>query len=136
MADARELIERDQRLVLLAENDAGAAPWYQPAFEHVTQDTPFTFKRPEELIDPARLAASCAPNRGPADAPLLLVNHWVNTDPVPRPSHATVVNARGPLLRRARACAADRGRPVSLLAVDFYRRGDLFAVVDELNGAR
>jgi hypothetical protein len=130
----RELIERDRRLVLLAENQAGAAPWYQPAFERVTQDTPFTFKRPARLTDPDELGASCAANRGPSGAPLFLVNHWVNTDPAPRPSNAAIVNAAGPLLRRARACEADRGRPVSLLAVDFYTRGDVFAVVDELNG--
>jgi hypothetical protein len=129
-----ELIEDDRRLVVLAENQAGAAPWYQPAFERLTQDTPFTFKQPALLTDPGALAASCAANRGPATAPLLLVNHWVNTDPAPRPSNAAIVNAAGPLLRRARACQADRGRRVNLLAVDFYTRGDLFAVVDELNG--
>jgi hypothetical protein len=129
----RELIDRDQRIVILAENQAGAAPWYQPAFEHITQDTPFTFQRPEQLIEPALLPASCRPNRGPSDAPLFLINHWINTDPVPRASNASQVNARGPLLRRASACEADRGRRVNLLAVDFYERGDLFGVVDELN---
>jgi hypothetical protein len=129
-----ELIEADTRLVLLAENHAGAAPWYQPAYQRLTQETPYTFKRPEELTDPERLAASCAPNRGPANAPLFLVNHWVNTDPVPRPSQAATVNATEPLLARARACRRERGRRVNLLAVDFYLRGDLFGVVDALNG--
>jgi hypothetical protein len=129
-----ELIERDQRLVLLAENHAGAAPWYQLAYERLTQETPYTFKRPDELTDPDRLAASCAPNRGPAGAPLFLINHWVNTDPAPRPSQAAAVNATGPLLARARACRRERGRRVNLLAVDFYRQGDLFGVVDTLNG--
>jgi hypothetical protein len=129
-----ELIERDRRLVLLAENHAGAAPWYQLAYERLTQETPYTFRRPEELTDPDRLAASCVPNRGPAGAPLFLINHWVNTDPAPRPSQAATVNATGPLLARARACQRERGRRVNLLAVDFYRRGDLFGVVDTLNG--
>ena len=129
----RELIDRDQRIVILAENQAGAAPWYQPAFERITQDTPFTFQRPELLLDPVLLPASCRPNRGPSSAPLFLVNHWINTDPVPRPSNAARVNARAPLLRRARVCEADRGRRVNLLAVDFYERGDLFGVVGELN---
>jgi hypothetical protein len=132
----RELIDEDRRLLLLAENQAGAAPWYQPAFARITQDTPFTFKQPALLTDPADLAASCAPNRGPSGAPLFLVNPWINTDPTPRPSNAAIVNARGPLLRRSRACEADRGRRVNLLAVDFYTRGDLFEVVDELNGVR
>ncbi len=128
-----QVIERDRRLLVLAENQAGAAPWYQLAYERLTQETPFTFKRTGELTDPATLDASCRPNRGPAGAPLLLVNHWINTDPAPRPSNAAIVNAYEPLLRRARACERVRERRVNLLAVDFYERGDVFAVVDALN---
>ena len=81
------------------------------------------------------LASSCRANRGPATAPLLLVNHWINTDPVPRPSHAAVVNAYEPLLARARACERERERGTlpNPLTVDFYRQGDLFRVVDTLN---
>ncbi len=62
-------------------------------FEH-TQDTPYTFPTVESF--------SCDPNRGPADAPLLLLNHWLSgfsslvTD-------AQLVNAREVLLPRARA---------------------------------
>ena len=108
-----QVIERDRRLLVLAENQAGAAPWYQLAYERLTQETPFTFKRTGELTDPATLDASCRPNRGPAGAPLLLVNHWINTDPVPRPSNAAIVNAYEPLLRRARACERVRERRVS-----------------------
>ena len=39
----RELIERDERLLVMAENTAGAAPWYQLAYERLTQETPFSF---------------------------------------------------------------------------------------------
>jgi hypothetical protein len=119
---------------VLAENQAGVAPWYRPAYEQLVQETPFTFKSVAALTGQATLAATCRANRGPADAPLLLVNHWVNTDPAPRPSNAAAVNAFDPLLRRARACERARGRRVNLLAVDFYTRGELFRVVDALNG--
>jgi|SRR5215207_4108205 len=128
------MIEQDTRLVVLAENRAGAAPWYQPAYEGLTQETPFAFTDTDALTAPENLPASCRPNRGGAGAPLFLVNHWINTDPVPRPSNAAVVNAYDALLRRARACERSRGRRVGLLAVDFYKRGDLFRVVDTLNG--
>jgi uncharacterized membrane protein HdeD (DUF308 family) len=133
-----EMIEQDRRLVVLAENEAGAAPWYQLVYERLTQETPFSFSSTEQLTAPDALAGSCRPNRGEAGAPLFLVNHWVNTDPLPLPSNATVVNAYEPLLRRARACGRERGRPLNLLAVDFYTRGDVFEVVDTLNavGAR
>ena len=130
------MIEQDRRLVVLAENEAGAAPWYQLAYERLTQETPFTFDGAAALTAPDRLAASCAPNRGPAGAPLFLLNHWVNTDPVPRPGNA----AGGQRVRRAARAAPARarrlrGQPVNLVAVDFYKRGDLFRVVDTLNGA-
>ena len=31
---------------MLAENEAGAAPWYQLAYERLVQETPFTFAAP------------------------------------------------------------------------------------------
>jgi hypothetical protein len=131
-----EAIARDQRLIVLAENHAGAAPWYQPAYRRLMVETPYSFRRAALLTDPARLAASCAANRGPARAPLFLINHWVTTAPVQRPSDASKVNAREPLLRRARTCARLRHHAPTLLAVNFYKRGDVFGVADELNGVR
>lgn len=71
--------------------------------------------------------------RGTADAPVFLLNQWINTDPMPRPSNAELVNAYEPLLRRAQTCRRLRGQLPNLVAVDFYERGDLFAVVDTLN---
>jgi hypothetical protein len=44
------------------------------------------------------------------------------------------VNAYQPLLARARDCARIRHHLPNLLAVNFYERGDLFRVVDTLNG--
>src|SRR5439155_2127712 len=119
------------RLVILAEDQAGAAPWYQLAYQRLLQETPFAFSRPAELAD---TEASCADNRGPAGAPLFLVNNWVTTEPTPRPSNAEEVNAYATLVTRARACRRRRGHLPSLIAVDFYRRGELFRVVNTLNG--
>jgi hypothetical protein len=128
-----EMIDAGTRLVVLAEHHAGAAPWYRLAYAKLTQETPFSFASPAALMDPATLPATCAPNRGPSDAPLFLVNHWVTTDPAPRPSNAAEVNAYGPLLARARECERIRHHVPNLLAVDFYRRGDLFRVAETLN---
>ena len=128
-----QMIDADHRLVLLAENRAGAAPWYQPAYD-AAEETPFTFPRASLLTAKADRAASCGPNRGPSSAPLFLVNHWVSTDPAPRPSDATRVNAYAPLLARARVCESLRHRVPNLLAVNFYKEGDVFRVVDTLNG--
>jgi hypothetical protein len=129
----RELIRDDRRLLVFAERRSGGAPWLHLAFEAM-QETPFRFRQSALLTDPARLEASCRPNRGEPGASLFLINHWIDTSPAPRPSNADRVNAREPLLRRARTCEAQRGLTANVLAVDFYRRGDLFEVVDELNG--
>jgi len=130
----REMIDTNQRIVFLAENRAGGAPWYHPAYKAITEETPYTFRSVPLLNDPAKVPASCRPKRGPEGAPLFLVNHWISTDPVPKPSDAQAVNAYGPLLRRVRRCEAIRDHAANLVAVNFYRRGDAFRVVDTLNG--
>jgi hypothetical protein len=132
----REMIDSGQRVVFLAENRAGAAPWYRKVYDAAVQETPFTFRNVNQLTDKNELATSCRPNRGPASAPLFLINHWISTDPIPLPSHAETVNAYGPLLRRVRECERIRHHMANLVAVNFYRRGDLFKVVDTLNGVR
>ena len=132
----RQMVDSGQRVLFLAENRGGAAPWYHPAYEAILQETPFAFGRPAQLTDPAGLSATCRPNRGPASAPLFLVNHWITTDPVPRPSNADRVNAYRPLMARLRECERLRGRMANLVAVDFARRGDLLRAVDTLNGVR
>jgi hypothetical protein len=130
----REMIDTNQRIVFLAENHAGGAPWYHLAYKAITEETPYTFGRVALLNDPANVAASCRPNRGPEGAPLFLINHWISTDPVPRPSDAQAVNAYEPLLRRVRRCEQIRHHFPNLIAVNFYRRGAAFRVVDTLNG--
>jgi hypothetical protein len=130
----REMIDDGQRVVFLAENHAGAAPWYRLAYEQMLQETPYAFSKVSQLTDPDKLPASCEANRGPKTAPLFLLNHWITTDPLPLPSNAAKVNAYKPLLRRARECGRLRGQLTNLLAVNFYKEGDLFRVVDRLNG--
>ena len=67
----REMIDSNQRLVVMLEEGTGgdAAPWLVNGFE-LTQDTPYTF--------PTAADFSCDPNRGPSDAPLFLLNHWLS----------------------------------------------------------
>lgn len=129
----REMVDSNQRLVLMAENHAGGAPWYHPAYARITEETPYSFTRVPQLTAPDQLARSCRPNRGPEGAPIFLMNHWITTDPVPLPSNASAVNAYKPLLARARECERIRSHLVNLVSVNFYLRGDLFKVVDKLN---
>ena len=130
----REMIDRGQRLVIFSEHEGGAAPWYRVGYDAALQETPFQFAKVAQLTDPDRWKASCVPNRGPETGSLLLLNHWITNDPIPLPSRAAQVNAYEPLLGRARACERERGMVPNILAVNFYRRGDVFRVARTLNG--
>jgi hypothetical protein len=132
----RQMIDSGHRLLMLAENEGGAAPWYQRAYDEILQETPFSFPSAAPLLDTANLDRTCVPNRGPATAPLFLVNHWVTTDPLPRPSDADAVNAYRPLMARLRTCERSRDHIPNLVAVNFPRHGDLYRAVDTLNGVR
>ncbi len=131
----REMIDSGHQVVVYAERAGGDAPWYTAGYDAAIQETPYSFRRRTALLtEPANWPASCAPNRGPDDAPLLLMNHWINTDPTPRPSNAAIVNARDVLVGRARECERIRGQRVNLLAVDFFGQGDVAGAADALNG--
>jgi hypothetical protein len=132
------MVRSGGRVLMLAENDAGrgAIPWYHEAYAKAMQETPYSFKRPSQLIDRSQLRASCRLYRGPSDAPLFLVNHWIDTSPAPRRSSAVKVNTRETLLNRLHHCQGQRGRLANMIAVDFYREGDLFGAVDQLNRER
>ena len=120
-----ELVERNERLIVMTEAASRApVPWLHRGFD-LTQETPFSFHSVGDL--------SCERNRGAADAPLFLVNHWIE-DISPTPKDAELLNARDVLLPRLRDCVAARGQMPNLVAVNFYRTGDLFAVIDEING--
>ena len=118
----KKMIASDKRLVVFSERQGGTPGWLLPAFDEM-QDTPFTFQTVDEF--------SCAPNRGPADAPLLLVNHWLSSPD----ADATVptVNAREQLLERVEQCEAERQMKPNIIAVNHAEVGDVVAVVDELN---
>jgi len=120
-----EMISADERVIVLAESGRPGVPWIHPAFE-VLQETPYSVRDPGGL--------SCGPGRGGAGASLFLVNHWIDTPPTPRPSNAEVVNAYDFLLARCQRCREERGMLPNIVAVDFYRTGDLFRVCRTLNG--
>lgn len=126
-----ELIEEDERLLIMAENDAGdgAYPWYVDGFDYLVQETPYTFDSVPEI----EARSSCRQNRGKATNPLFQINHWI--EKIPRsPSTAARINAPKFLGERSRMCERIRGLQPNLLAVDYYNEGDVFAVANEFNG--
>lgn len=120
-----EMVTSGRRLVVTAENEGPPPAWYHHVWD-LTFDTPFTFMDPSEF--------SCALNRGQADNPLFLINHWLNTDAnLPDRSAAPLANSAEVLTQRVEDCREATGRLPTFIAVDFYEEGDLFEVVEALN---
>lgn len=120
----RELIDQNKRLIVMAENEGPPPDWYTNAWT-VTEETPYTFIIPEQF--------SCEPNRGGTGKPFFLLNHWIQRGS-PNRVDAAIVNEYDFLLSRARQCAEERGQMPNFVAVNWYSQGDLFDVVDTLNG--
>jgi hypothetical protein len=121
------MVETGRRVVLALEN-GDLAPQIPNAYDSgLLQEVPYKYSSVRELESPT----SCRENRGQPGAPLFLLNHWISP---PSEEAATEANAEDVLLPRAERCAEERGQPVNLVAVDFFETGDLFDVVDRLNG--
>ena len=105
------LVRRNKRVVVLTEKDAdGTIPWYLDGFSFV-QDTPLGATKVDQL--------SCKLERGDADSPFLMLNHWADLFPprleanVPFHAERAVARARPPLRARARVAGQpDRDRPL------------------------
>ena len=120
-----QLVDADTRLVVLAEKDGGARPWYLDGFSFV-QDTPLGATTPSEL--------RCRRNRGQADSPLFLVNHWIPPFP-PSVSRNSRIAGRA-LQRRLGRCQRVRGQLPNLVAVDFHERSGVVEATRRLNERR
>jgi hypothetical protein len=122
-----QLAASNQRVVTFLESGRPGVDWLHPAFETI-QETPYRFRQLAQLSED-----SCRVNRGGTKGSLFQMNHWVETPPTPRPSNAALVNAYDFLLHRAETCERARAHLPNIIAVDFYRTGDLFKVVKHLN---
>jgi len=119
-----QMIDAGTRLDVSLENGA-APPTLLNAFSGLVQETPFTFRRPNNLD----ATSSCDTNRGTLDAPVFQFNHWVTPA---EPVTARQVNS-SILRERLARCTTARGRGPTLVAIDFAEQGDLLGVVAKLN---
>ncbi|HET9333185.1 MAG TPA: hypothetical protein VFQ21_06350 [Gemmatimonadota bacterium] len=119
-----EMIDANRPLLVMTESGATGPPWLHSGWE-LMQETPYAFRTPADF--------NCAESRGRPDSPLFILNHWIHKV-TPSPADADSVNAYDVLLRRALECQMERGRIPNFVAVNFYDRGNVLAVVDALNG--
>jgi hypothetical protein len=118
-----DLVRNGTPLIVFSQREGGEPPWFMPAFSLV-QDNPYRATSIDDL--------SCDFNRGPTDASIFLLNHWISKQSPDR-GDAAQINDRTFLLDQVRRCEEERGQRVNLIAVDFLEEGGLVAAVDELN---
>ncbi len=121
----RQMITAKRNLMVLSENFGGTPAWLTKGYG-IFQDTPFTFAEPGDF--------SCVHNRGPTDAPLFQINHWITNKRPPSPQLGRIVNSYDTLLAAVEKCEDQRGRFPTIVGVNFYDQGDLMAVVNHING--
>lgn len=123
-----QMIRTGKRLVVLMQNRGGGTtyPWLLQGWDQA-QDTNYDSKTPAQL--------SCARNRGTDRSQLLLVNNWLNNFQA-TVTDAREVNAYASLYPRMVTCQRQRRMIPNYVAVNYYSQGDLFEVVDALNGVQ
>jgi hypothetical protein len=120
----RELIAADTRLVVFTDRSESVLPWHHYVWNHAWE-THYSFETPADF--------SCAKNRGSLANRLFILNHFL-TQLVGSPGLAEQVNHNPLFIDRAEQCETESGRLPNFVTVDHFQIGDLFAVVDRLNG--
>lgn len=120
----REMIATDRRLVVFTDNQGGTYDWYHDVWAYAFE-THYSFATPAAL--------SCTPNRGNPANNLFILNHFL-TQTFGSPTLAEQINHDPLFIDRANQCAADDAHLPNFVTVDHYQIGDVFPVVDALNG--
>ena len=108
----------------MTQDNADATRWYQLAFDGNVIDTGFEYA--------VVLDFECSPNRGIEVSPPL-DDKTLGRDRSPGTRRGRHLNSADVLNSRVEECRRVHDRPPSIIAVNFWERGDLLAVVDELN---
>jgi hypothetical protein len=120
----RELIEADTRLIVFTDRSNATLPWHHYVWHHAWE-THYSFQNASQF--------SCNRNRGSLSNPLFILNHFL-TNFIGSPALANQVNHNPLFINRALQCQTESGRLPNFVTVDFYNIGDVFYVVDALNG--
>jgi hypothetical protein len=120
----QEMIDSGRRLVVFTDHQSETYPWLHRTWDHCF-DTNWAAKTLEDF--------SCDRLRGAEGNPLFILNHFL-TDPLPFPYLAEQANANPFFIERALECQLAHETLPNFVTVDFYAIGDVFDVVDSLNG--
>lgn len=120
-----EMIAAGGRVVVFTADSARTLPWHHYSYDYAWEN-PYAAETPAEL--------SCAEDRGSRARSLWIFNHFL-TAPLASRALSEMVNHDPFFTERVTACRADAGGDLpNFVTVDFYDIGDVFSVVDALNG--
>ena len=122
----KEMVTSGRRLVVFTDRAGGELPWLHRVWDFCWE-THFSARKRNDLV--------CRKNRGSSKNSLFILNHFL-TRPVASAKLADEVNHNPFFQKRVEECRKASGRIPNFVTVDFYERGDVIAVVDELNGIR
>jgi hypothetical protein len=121
----RALIASGERVIVFTDDTARAYPWQLHSYDWAWEN-PYAARTPTDL--------SCDEDRGSRDRSLWIFNHFL-TAPLASPTLADMINHDPFFTERVAACRGQAGGDLpNFVTVDFYDLGDVFAVVDGLNG--
>lgn len=120
-----EMIAASGRVVVFTADDARTLPWHHYSYDYAWEN-PYSAMMPSDL--------SCAEDRGNRASSLWIFNHFL-TMTGGRADLAEMVNHDPFFTERVGGCRTDAGGDLpNFVTVDFYDIGDVFSVVDALNG--
>lgn len=120
-----EMIATGGRVVVFTADDSATLPWHHFSYDYAWEN-PYAADTPTAL--------SCAEDRGSRARPLWIFNHFL-TAPLASRALAEMINHDPFFADRVAACRTDAGGDLpNFVTVDFYDIGDVFSVVDALNG--
>lgn len=121
----REMIAMNERMVVFTADTTRTLPWHMYSYDYAWEN-PYAAATPSDL--------SCAQDRGSRSRSLWIFNHFL-THPVASADLATMINPNPFFQTRVDGCRTDAsGDLPNFVTVDFYDIGNLFDVVDTLNG--
>lgn len=121
-----EMVDSGRRLVVFTGSQGGAYDWYHATWSYCW-DTDWNIKDPEDF--------DCDRNRGSTDNDLFILNHHIYSSiGIPTTDLADLANSNPFFGDRTRQCYQETGQLPNYPSVDFYDIGDIFEVVDNLNG--
>ena len=121
----KDMIASGKRLVFLNDRTDGTQDWYHYQYDYCCEN-PYSNKKVKAYNCDMKPAADLTKS-------LYIFNHFI-TGSIARRSKNRKANSYAVLMPRVKQCMENYGKKVNFLTVDWYHWGDLFRVVDELNG--